>query len=747
MDFKRIAEYIANALKPKKVGTPPINPNSTDLPSARNYIRPASGMISRPSNGQDINIGQLTGDIPGIDGMATDSGLKIIGLEEPIINKSGSGMNNILDNPEIKQLLDSIKTAQGTLNGPAPILQGPKVNPLESALSVLFASQNPFAAGKTLDVPNQLAKQRADLANENLINQYNAQKQAATSQINTSAKLIDYALDRDAVSERVLGQLKAKAMEGATKKEIATLQNNTQLIKTLANLEGNGGITQPAVAAIYMQMGYEPEEANTIANNVIQSIIKNPSLQMKIKQAQVEVNQGKLEETQNANDNKIILSTNSSYEDRLAAGIRKAQRGDPLFAGMTIDQLEAWAEKKGANTRYVESGIDLRESQEAKNQIETQYKTKLLEFLPAEKASQIARNYANIDHLRNMDQMALDKFDFQMRKDILAAKDREYKTILSGLSTEYGTIQSDNNSLRTSRKELETQLHKIKTEVRDGKTVTVNDEDAGRYAFLMDEIERYDATINANKKRQASLHQAAEATRNDMRADLEPTQTHELERTNPQTPADVLTQASTKCPPGADCSAFTQNTMKNLGISIPRTAIAQYKATQRVAGRQNLQPGDLVFFDNGKRDSYNTDGKKVGSGYVNHVGIYLGDGQFIADPGKSSDKREAKDLEEYIKSGMRYMGGGRITSEQAEPEVEVTSGKPKPNSKTPKPSPRKPSSNGQSSLRDSNSYVASETTMAKEALEAIKQLPPDQRAKAEKIIRDDYKRKIGKDLK
>lgn len=73
-----------------------------------------------------------------------------------------------------------------------------------------------------------------------------------------------------------------------------------------------------------------------------------------------------------------------------------------------------------------------------------------------------------------------------------------------------------------------------------------------------------------------------------------------------------------------DCSGFTKSVFDNNGISIPRVSKDQAKVGQYVPKSQ-LQKGDLVFFDSNK------------SSKVSHVGIYLGNGQFIH--ASSSKKR------------------------------------------------------------------------------------------------------------
>ena len=70
-----------------------------------------------------------------------------------------------------------------------------------------------------------------------------------------------------------------------------------------------------------------------------------------------------------------------------------------------------------------------------------------------------------------------------------------------------------------------------------------------------------------------------------------------------------------------DCSGLTSWCHKQLGISIPRTSLAQSKSGKAV-NKSDLQPGDLLFW-------------KTTSAEVGHVGIYVGNNQFIHAPNKS----------------------------------------------------------------------------------------------------------------
>lgn len=65
-----------------------------------------------------------------------------------------------------------------------------------------------------------------------------------------------------------------------------------------------------------------------------------------------------------------------------------------------------------------------------------------------------------------------------------------------------------------------------------------------------------------------------------------------------------------------DCSGFVQHLMRTAGVSISRTAAEQFHGGRAVS-RDDLQPGDLVFF----RNTY-----KHG---ISHVGMFVGNGLFV----------------------------------------------------------------------------------------------------------------------
>lgn len=96
---------------------------------------------------------------------------------------------------------------------------------------------------------------------------------------------------------------------------------------------------------------------------------------------------------------------------------------------------------------------------------------------------------------------------------------------------------------------------------------------------------------------------------------------------------------------GADCSGFTQQLYRAYGINLDRTAQAQYDQNIGVrVTKDQLQPGDMVFFNGYK-----------GAGGVGHVGIYIGGGQFVHEPGSGQTAKVS-----YLSDRKDFVGGKRF---------------------------------------------------------------------------------------
>jgi len=110
---------------------------------------------------------------------------------------------------------------------------------------------------------------------------------------------------------------------------------------------------------------------------------------------------------------------------------------------------------------------------------------------------------------------------------------------------------------------------------------------------------------------------------------------------------------------GVDCSAFVQKVFRVINIDLPRTTREQFQVGYAVA-QEALRIGDLVFFRRGEV-------RRPG-----HVGIYIGNGQFIHT---SLRKKQVEvNLLENRYFARRFLGGKRIGETAKQPVIEKLGG-------------------------------------------------------------------------
>lgn len=103
---------------------------------------------------------------------------------------------------------------------------------------------------------------------------------------------------------------------------------------------------------------------------------------------------------------------------------------------------------------------------------------------------------------------------------------------------------------------------------------------------------------------------------------------------------------------GFDCSGFVRAIYQDaMGHLLPRKAAEQAKVTQKI-DKKELKPGDLVFFNTMRRT-------------FSHVGMYVGDGQFIHSPSRGKTVRLENMNSSYW--AKRFNGARRVEVAAAEP--------------------------------------------------------------------------------
>ncbi|NPV58345.1 MAG: C40 family peptidase [Actinobacteria bacterium] len=73
-------------------------------------------------------------------------------------------------------------------------------------------------------------------------------------------------------------------------------------------------------------------------------------------------------------------------------------------------------------------------------------------------------------------------------------------------------------------------------------------------------------------------------------------------------------------PNGFDCSGLVQYVFRKFGVNLTHYTVTQAQAGTPVS-RSELRPGDVIFF-----------GENGGTGFLYHVGIYVGNNSFIHAP-------------------------------------------------------------------------------------------------------------------
>lgn len=100
---------------------------------------------------------------------------------------------------------------------------------------------------------------------------------------------------------------------------------------------------------------------------------------------------------------------------------------------------------------------------------------------------------------------------------------------------------------------------------------------------------------------------------------------------------------------GFDCSGFVRYVFERaIGLQLPSNSASQY-LIGHIVHRDDMQPGDLVFF--------RTAANRHGKGRISHVAIYIGEGRFIHSPRRGESVRVDNLADSYW--SKRFAGARR----------------------------------------------------------------------------------------
>jgi cell wall-associated NlpC family hydrolase len=92
---------------------------------------------------------------------------------------------------------------------------------------------------------------------------------------------------------------------------------------------------------------------------------------------------------------------------------------------------------------------------------------------------------------------------------------------------------------------------------------------------------------------------------------------------------------------GFDCSGLVYYAYTSNGQAVPRTSQAQFDAASQISLAE-ATPGDLLFFRDQEK--------------LSHVGIYLGDGEFVHAPSTGDSVRVASIEASYYRQNLVAVG-------------------------------------------------------------------------------------------
>ena len=193
--------------------------------------------------------------------------------------------------------------------------------------------------------------------------------------------------------------------------------------------------------------------------------------------------------------------------------------------------------------------------------------------------------------------------------------DPEFTTTVSAFTYDdlYGTVICDQNIYSS-----ESASSDILIALTEGETVELLSAEDGWYCVYYQGTTGYLSTDYVDQS----------AEKPDWKTEEETAAARAVLRTNIVTTAKKYLGCSyvwsAAGPNSFDCSGFTMYVMAKYGISLPHSAARQYASCGTSVSKSELQQGDLVFFSS---TGY----------YVSHVGIYIGNGQFIHASSASGD--------------------------------------------------------------------------------------------------------------
>lgn len=332
----------------------------------------------------------------------------------------------------------------------------------------------------------------------------------------------------------------------------------------------------------------------------------------------------------------------------------EAKRAEADLARQKQDALAADLETRFEEYQQIEDALSKTERQIAVTEVD-------LNVARSEEASAKAllnRRAVSIYRNGRMDivSVLMGVTDFQdliNRLDLMRRVGRNDANLVAGVKDARSRVETARQSLETRREEQVT----LRTGAAE-KAAQVESALKAQQAFLATLDAQLKDLIAQERERQERLAReraAAAAARAVAKARLLPFDESKLGSPHPEAVEAAKRFLGVPyvwggtSPSGFDCSGLTQYAYGLVGVAIPRTSRSQFGAGAYIPpNRQDLlAPGDLLFF------GYDADWEQI-----HHVGMYVGNGEFIHAP-QADDVVRIASLAARIETRGDFVGACR----------------------------------------------------------------------------------------
>lgn len=333
---------------------------------------------------------------------------------------------------------------------------------------------------------------------------------------------------------------------------------------------------------------------------------------------------------------KLPLITSTSINEIPKDTKLQAEKELNNWVYVSSETISGWVRKSTLN---IENSVEIpkeeakqEESKQENNKTEEPKQEEKQVETTEEKTASISKGYIKVEAARIRKEAStsseiLEVLTLNTDVKILEEIGEWYKIQFNNITGYVSKSLISENALQTSRSSVS------RTQTQDTKSIeTIDSVQEEKTADIVNEEDKtVESTENETTKEEITVIEAEEIKQEEKQLEATEEKNVEKEEVKPETTregqkiADFAKQYAGKAKyvyggtspnTGFDCSGFVYYVYNACGHAISRSCSVQAKSGRAIS-KANLEAGDLVFFDN------------TSDGSIGHVGIYIGDGNFV----------------------------------------------------------------------------------------------------------------------